>query len=430
MKKINEEFLHFLWKNQHLLGVSFLTRENVEIKVIDCGMHNQDAGPDFFNARIMIGSTLWAGNVELHINASDWLKHGHDKDPAYDNVILHVVYFDDCRVCRTDGAEIPTLILRFPSLLWDKYSLMMKEKRWIPCQEELKQIAPIHEAQWTSSLLIEKLQSRSNDFERQLEETTNHWDALLSRIIFRGFGVPVNTTPFEILSTAVPYQLLLRNKQSLFTLEAILFGQSSLLQTVLPQDIYTENLRKEFMRISPRIEYNRVPPESWKFMRLRPASFPTLRIAQLAALIHHTFPLHPFIERMPGKADLVEHLRIRASDYWNTHYQAGKQTRYQHKYLGDSFIQKLIVNAIVPYLFFFGRKNSQQQLKDYAIHLLECTPAEDNAILKKWSKFGKFCKNAFESQAYLYLYKNYCLKKQCLRCQYGNLVLSNGENTK
>ena len=423
MKKINEEFLHFLWKNQHLTGIRLTSPENSRIEVLDPGMHNHDSGPDFFNAKVVINGTTWAGNVELHINASDWIKHGHREDKAYDSVILHVVCFNDCQITRTTGETIPAVMLRFPTLMWDTYNQLLNSGKWIACQEQLYRISPLHVAQWTSSLMVEKLREKSEMMRRNMEELHGQWDAILSRIIFRSFGLPVNTIPFEMLSLLVPYALLLRNKGNPFALEAILFGQAGMLSTTLPHDKYTEGLKQEYARFAGKLEETKVPSHIWKYMRMRPSSFPSLRIAQLAALISSRYPLHRILESRPGPDELFTQFRIRAGDYWNNHYQLGKISGSNSKYMGRDFIKTLIVNGIVPYAFFYGKIMKKQGFCDYGLELLEQLPPERNTVLKNWATFGIGCSNAFESQALLYLYKNYCKSKRCLECQFGNNVI-------
>lgn len=426
MKKINEEFLHFLWKYQHLTGVTFYTIGDFKLRVIDPGIPNQNSGPDFFNAKIEIDNTLWAGNVELHINSSDWIKHGHSNDKVYDTVILHVVYFNDSEITRKSGEPIPTAILRFPSLLWETYSNLQKSKSWIPCQQYLNTLEPIHIAQWTSSLMVQKLEEKNKVFLKNMTELHSYWDAILCRSIIRSFGLPVNTTPFEMLSLLVPYTELLRNKADTFALESILFGQAGMLDYTIPRDKYTEGLLAEFDRHKRGLGNTRVPNHIWKFMRMRPSSFPTLRIAQLAVFFQNHFPLMEKLESFPSQDELTNFFRIKAGDYWNTHYQFGKVSKNKVKYLGENFLRVLIINSIAPFSFFYGKINKNEKFCNYGLRLLEDLPPENNVILKNWGKFGIQCSNAFESQALLYLYKTYCLQKRCLDCQFGNNMIIDG----
>jgi hypothetical protein len=259
--------------------------------------------------------------------------------------------------------------------------------------------------------------------EKNMNGLQRHWDAVFTRILFRSFGLPVNTIPFEMLSLLVPYPLLLRNKSNLFSLESILFGQAGMLSATLPHDKYSESLRQEFTRFSGKLELTKVPEHIWKYMRMRPSSFPSLRIAQLAAFIHMRFPVHYLLEMLPEISDLYRLFRVRAGDYWNSHYQFGKESKSKMKYLGNNFIKTLIVNCIAPYTFFLGKEIKKQKYCDYAIHLLEELPPEDNTIIKRWGVNGIKSNSAFESQALLYLYKNYCKGKRCLECQFGNTMI-------
>ena len=428
MKKINEDFLHFLWKNQQLTGVVLTPASGRSIRVIDPGQHNKNAGPDFFNAKVEIDGTIWAGNVELHINASDWIRHGHTNDHSYDSVILHVVCFNDCEIRRPGGQVIPAAMLRFPSVMWDRYASMLSSAHWIACQKVLPDITPLHVAQWTSALMIEKLQDRVSMMQQSLQEVNGHWDALLSGVLFRSFGLPVNTTPFEMLALMVPYPLLLRNKHDLFSLEALLFGKAGMLHTSLPEDKYAEGLKNEFSRFAAKLGDQTVPAHTWKFMRMRPSAFPSLRIAQLSACIQNLYPPHHLVESRPALELLRERFRIRAGDYWNNHYRLGKISGCRPKFIGSEFTHKIIINGIVPYCFLFGKMNGKQAFCDYAIQLLEQIPSEHNVILKNWIKFGMKSTNAFDSQALIFLHKKYCLEKRCLECQFGNYLILDGES--
>jgi len=307
---------------------------------------------------------------------------------------------------------------------------MLKSDNWIACQEKLTTIAPLQIAQWTSSLMVEKLQERTAMMERVLDEADGHWDAMLSNVLFRSFGLPVNTTPFEMLALLVPFPLLLRNRNDLFVTEAILFGKSGMLRTALPEDIYVEGLRRAFSRFAAKLGDQSVPAHAWKFMRMRPSSFPSLRIAQLAAFISNRYPPHQWLEPRPSVQELQHLFRIRAGDYWNNHFRFGKVSPGRPKFPGRQFIHTLIINGIAPYMFLFGKKNGMQAYCDYAIQLLEQLPPEHNVILKNWSKFGMVSTNAFESQSLLFLHKKYCLEKRCLECQFGNNMILDDKTAK
>ncbi len=427
MKKITEEFLHFLWKNQSLAGVTLATDSESKIDVLDPGQHNHDSGPDFFNGKVQIDGTIWAGNIELHINASDWLKHGHQDDKSYDSVILHVVYFNDCVITRQNGQIIPVALIKFPSILWEKYNTLLHNDSWIQCQNNFREIPPVLEAQWISRLMIEKLSHKNKILHTYFEKATSHMDDVMNQLLFRCFGLSVNTIPFEMMASVIPYTRLLRTKGNQFQLEALLFGVSGMLHTVLPNDIYMQNLNREYTKYKSTFLEKQVPTQSWKFMRMRPSSFPTIRIAQLASLIHTTYPLTEKLLKTPSLKTLKNMFRVRAGDYWNTHYLFGKESKHSPKFIGQDFFHRIIINGIVPYMFFYGKVTMDQQYSDYAISLLEQVPAEKNEILEKWRKFGLKAHNGLESQGLLYLFKEYCKHKQCLDCQFGNYLILHGK---
>lgn len=429
MYKISESFLHFLWKNQSLTGISVINEDEQDIEILDAGEHNLNAGPDFFNARVRIEGTIWAGNIEIHINASDWIKHRHQDDPAYDSVILHIVYFNDCVITRANNQVIPTALIRFPGILWENYNALIQRNSWISCENRLQEITPVVHAQWISSIMVEKLSEKHNALKTDFRETASHMDDLLSRLIFRSFGLPINTLPFEMMASALPYTTILRAKGDILHLEALLFKASGMLHTVLPNDIYMQELKRESARYGSLLHGNELPEHIWKFLRMRPSSFPTVRIAQLATFIFKTYPLSEKLFKTPSLKELNDLIRVRASDYWNTHYLFGKESSKCIKYTGKDFSHRLIINGIVPFIFFYGKTINDQKYCEYAISLLEQLPSESNTIMKKWRKFGLKANNALESQGLLFLYKSYCKHKRCLTCQFGNHLIIHGKET-
>lgn len=429
MLKITEDFLHFIWKNQSLSGIVLESDCGSKIEVHDPGSHNLDSGPDFFNSRISIDGTKWAGNVEIHINASDWMKHGHHKDPAYDSIILHVVYYNDITVTRSNNQPVPTTLLRFPHILWKKYSELMEKENWIACQDKLHEINPVLQAQWLSSQMVQKLRTRHDSLKSLFYETNSHWEEMLNRMVFRCFGIPVNTIPFELIASQIPYTYLLRIKNDPHQLESLLFGISGMLNKVLPDDKYMEELKMEYKGHQLKLQLHGIPEHLWKFMRMRPSSFPTIRIAQLASFIHSNYPLFEMLRSTPSLKVLEEKLRIRAGDYWNTHYLFGKVSAYKIKHTGKDFFYRLLINGIVPFMFFYGKSVKEDKYCEYAISLLEKLPAEKNVILKNWSKFGIKAENAFDSQGLIYLYNEYCKQNRCLDCQFGNYLILHGKTT-
>ena len=429
MLKITEEFLHFIWKNQSLTGILLESEKGSSIQVLDPGIHNQNSGPDFFNSKISIDGTIWAGNVEIHINASDWMKHGHHNDPAYDSIILHVVYYNDCIITRSNNHPVPTTLLRFPHILWEEYLALMKKENWIACENRICEINPVYQAQWLSRLMVEKLQTRQNSLKPLFTESASHWEDMLNRIVFRCFGMPVNTMPFELIASQIPYTYLLRIKSDIRQLESLLFGVSGMLNKTLPDDKYMEELKLTYAHHQLKLQSSGIHEHLWKFMRMRPSSFPPIRIAQLASFIHNNYPLFELLKTTPSIKKMEESLRVRAGDYWNTHYLFGKESSYKIKYAGKDFFFRLVINGIVPFMFFYGKTIKEDKYCEYAISLLEKLPAEKNAIIKNWTEFGVKAKNAFDSQGLLHLFNNYCKYNRCLTCQFGNYLILHGKTT-
>jgi hypothetical protein len=428
MLKITEEFLHFIWKNQSLTGILLESENDSSIEVLDPGVHNLDSGPDFFNSKISIDGTTWAGNVEIHINASDWMKHGHHHDPAYDSIILHVVYFNDCSITRSNNHPVPTTLLRFPHILWEEYMSLMKTENWIACENRLYKINLVHQAQWTSRMMVEKLTQKHYSLNALYLDSASHWEDMLNRIVFRCFGMPVNTMPFELIASQIPYTYLLRIKSDLQQLESLLFGASGMLNKALPADKYMEALIQEYAVHQLKLRLPGIQEHLWKFMRMRPSSFPSVRIAQLSVFIHTNYQLFELLKTTPSIKKLEESLRVRASDYWNTHYIFGKESKFQIKYTGKDFFFRLVINGIVPFMFFYGKTIMEDKYCEYAISLLEKLPPEKNVILKNWNRFGMKAENAFDSQGLLHLHNEYCRQNRCLECQFGNFLILHGKN--
>ena len=424
MKHIPEKLLHFIWKNQLFERKGLKTTSGETIVIEHPGEHHSDAGPDFFNARIRIDKTHWAGNIEIHVNASDGIKHGHQKDKAYDNVILHVVHFYDCEITDSCNNIIPALVLPCPDKLINTYEDLISSEKWIACQDQIQSIPPVYINQWISSLMIERLHEKHLRMKAILDKTKNDWEQMLFVALLSCFGIPLNQLPFEMLAASVDIRNILRIKEDLFKTEAMLFGAAGFLTANLPSDYYSESLLKEYRALKLRIDKEEIPYHLWKFLRLRPGSFPSLRLALLASLIHFKFPLTEAIAKVKTKKDLYNILRTRASDYWNTHYLFGKTSPSRIKYTGKTFLDILIINAIIPYLFTLGKLRDHADKIELAIKILEEVSVEKNETIKNWRKFGVNAKNAFESQALIQLYNMYCKQRRCLNCQIGIKIIA------
>ncbi|WP_297096828.1 DUF2851 family protein [uncultured Draconibacterium sp.] len=420
-----EEFLQYIWQNKLFATNQLQTVEGDRLEIIDQGRKNTDSGPDFFNARIKLDDTIWVGNIEIHKSASDWQKHEHTNDKAYDNVILHVVETADTSVTRTNGELIPTLILHYPEQLKHNYQNLINAQTWIACENQFHKVDPIMLQLGFNRLMIERLETKTQAIVEQLEQNNNNWEETFFQILARMFGFKVNAVPFELLAKSLTVQTLLKHKNSLFQLEALLFGNSGLLNQQLLGDDYFIRLREEYSFLYKKYKLKGIEGHLWKFMRLRPPNFPTIRISQLAALIYQTEGLFSKILEIESTDELKQLFKVKASEYWDTHYNFNKASKNtKPKELGDTAAQILIINVIVPFLFVYGEKQNKHHLKNRALEFLENLPAESNSIISNWSDLGIQARSAFDSQALLQLKNYYCESKKCLNCQLGVKLVS------
>jgi hypothetical protein len=421
---MKEEFLQFIWRHGLYQKDKLKTTDGQSLEIISGGQSNYDSGPDFFNAKVKIDKTVWAGNIEIHQKSSHWYQHRHDSDAAYENVILHVVEADDKPV-RVKSHELPTLVLDYPKELRSNYEDLLKSRHWIACQERLPEVDPFILRFWFSSLMIERLESKTEEIVKLLDQNKNNWNETFYQLLARNFGMKTNALPFELLAKSLPLTILSKHKQDLFQTEALLFGQSGLLNEALLGDDYFLSLRKEYSFLYRKYNLSGIESHLWKFMRLRPINFPTIRIAQLAGLIHHSSALFSHILETEDVEELRKLFKVTASDYWNSHYRFNKLSEENHpKTLGDSAFNNLVINTIVPMLFVYGDQHLDQGMKDRALFMLEKLAAEENKIIRQWNASGIESRSAFESQALLQLKNNYCDQKKCLNCQLGAKIIT------
>lgn len=421
---MKEEFLQFIWRHGLYRKDRLETTDGEPVEIISPGQSNHDSGPDFFNARIRIGHTAWAGNIEIHQKSSHWYQHRHDSDAAYDNVILHVVEQHD-KTVQVKSHQLPTLILGYEDEILNNYESLLKSKTWIACQERLPEVDPFILRFWFSSLMIERLESKTVEIVKMLEQNHNNWNETFYQLLARNFGMKTNALPFELLAKSLPLSILSKHKNDILQTEALLFGQSGLLNETLLGDDYFLSLRKEYSFLYKKYHLSGIESHLWKFMRLRPINFPTVRIAQLAMLIHHSSALFSHILETEDPDQLRQLFMVTASHYWNTHYRFNKLSGVNRpKALGDTAFNNLVINTIVPMLFVWGDQHLDQGMKDRALLLLEKMDAEQNHIIRKWNESGIVARTAFESQALLQLKNNYCDHKKCLSCQLGARIIT------
>jgi hypothetical protein len=423
---MTEEFLVTIWKYGLFDRTSLISDSGENVEVIALGEHNAHAGPDFVNARIRIGNTLWAGNVEIHINASDWKKHHHQHDKAYDNVILQVVLNADQTTKRTNGTAIPTVALKFDSQLYANYTYLIGNKAWILCHGHIARIDPLILRSWLSSVMVERLESKTIFIDDLLEKYQYNWEEVFYILLARSFGFHMNADPFERTARSLPLLLLNRHKNNLFQLESLLFGQAGFLSGE-GRDEYESRLKAEYHHLRHKYELKPVDNPCWKFMRLRPVNFPTVRLAQFAALICTSTGLFRKVIETEDLPSLIRLFSVSASTYWDNHYRFGAVTTARQKTLGTEASGALLINTVIPLVFFYGLKKGDDKLKTRAIELLSRMPAERNAVISRWGKAGVIAESALDSQALLELRSRYCQKKQCLKCMVGIKIVTRAE---
>lgn len=416
---MNEKLLQYIWRFQYFNKSDLTTTDGDAVTVINAGMHNTNQGPDFSSARIKIGDTIWAGNVELHVNSSDWRMHGHDDDSNYRNIILHVVWINDTAL----RVNFPVLELngRVSRFLLEKYHCLMLSSTAIPCHPQIAQVNELVWTGWKQRLLIERMLAKSQLVLRHLAATGNHWEETFWRMLARNFGVKVNMDALENIAVTVPVALLAKHKNQLLQLEALLLGQAGILNASFKDD-YCIMLQKEYRYLQKKygLVQSQVPVH---YLRMRPSAFPSLRLAQLAMLVHRSAHLFSSILETTAVQAIKKKLDVTANDYWHYHYTPGVPSSRKEKKLGSGMIDNIIINTIAPVLFAYGHYKNENTCKEKALAWLEATAPEKNSILKGFSKAGIRCRSAFDSQALLQLKNNYCDQKRCLECAAGNAIL-------
>ncbi len=420
---MKEDLLQYIWQFQYFNNKELQTTSGEKIQIHFQGSHNSNQGPDFTGAKIRIGETLWAGNVELHINSSDWNLHRHSFDDNFNNIILHVVWNHDTEITSSNNNQLPALELqdRVSKLLLAKYRELMETARFIPCESQVHQINELTLTHWKQRLLAERLVLKSGKVLAILKETNFHWEEAFWRLIATNFGLTVNSTFFQKIAESLPVSILARHKNNIHHLEALLFGQSALLNKNF-EDKYPVMLQKEFKFYKQKYKLQPVDGELF-FLRMRPANFPTIRLAQLAILIHESEHLFSKIKNSREVKEVKKMLDVTANDYWNYHYLFDEETVFKKKTLGSQMINNIIINTVVPVLFAYGIHHDEKAYREKAISWLEDISAEKNTITKGFEGLNFSNKNAFDSQALIQLKNEYCNKKRCLHCAIGNSLL-------
>ncbi len=418
---LNEDLLHYIWKYRLYHIPDLKTTSGERLDIIRVGQHNVHAGPDFSNAKIRIDETLWAGNVEIHLRSSDWYRHQHQSDKAYDNVILHVVARHDQSIIRSDGTEIPTLEIGhlIPQKIIENYKDLMAGLNWIPCEKKIKAVDELYINSCLTRMLVERLEAKTELVYTLLSEVKANWDEAFYIMLARNFGFKTNALPFEMLARSLPQSLLARYKDRSYQIESLIFGQAGFLETKL-KDAYPQLLRKEYRFLRKKHDLRPVDRYLWKYMRLRPRNFPSIRLAQFTALIIRSNHLFADIieEKEPGIIPRMFE-KLKPNEYWNTHYRFDQECRYFVSSIGAEAINNILINTVSVFLFAFGLRTGSEVHRERAIKMLENLKPERNAIISRFNKIGVNSDNAALSQALLELKKSYCDQKKCLSCEIG-----------
>ena len=423
---MTEAFLHYVWQHQ-LLSDGLTTTEGQPVVVLRAGDPNHDAGPDFFNARLRIGGMEWAGNVEIHIRTSQWRQHHHSTDPAYNNVILHVVYEHDTEIQLQDGSTPLTLELKHwlhPSLVANYDALTAPSQQGdIACAHKIGQVPEFITRSFLERLAMERLEDKSATATRMLDESHGGWEQVCYWLVARYFGGKVNALAFELLAKSTDPRFLSRWKDNPQRMEALLMGQAGLLDGYFTDD-YPRQLQADYAALRNGAGLKPIDGYLWKFYCLRPSSFPTIRISQFANVMASTANLFSTLLPLTEVKPIEQLFGQRAADYWSNHYQFDQPAPATSvKRVGRMLTHSLIINAWVPLLFVYGHTHNQQHYKDQALALLTQLPPEDNAVVRRWQALGIKPANAAESQALLQLHSRYCQSRRCLDCRIGFHVL-------
>ncbi|RZJ79548.1 MAG: DUF2851 family protein [Flavobacterium sp.] len=420
-----EEFLHFIWQFRLYQHQNLRTTTGDLVEVLQQGSLNKHAGPDFSNAKLIISKTTWAGNIEVHLKSSDWFVHQHQYNEAYENVILHVVLEDDQPVYRKDGSLVPTVVLKglFNEQLFDKYLAMVNSTNDFPCQQQIATVDQFIIDGFLTRVVVKRLTEKSDSVYEKLNYLKGDWDETFYHFMAKNFGFKVNALPMEMLAQSLPQSIFAKHKDQPFQIEALLFGQAGFLNQTFEDD-YPKQLKQEYLFLQKKYSLKPIDVSLWKFMRMRPQNFPTLRLAQFAGLIvasNHLFSKILSTRDYRNSAVLFENLPV--NSFWQTHYHFNKTANQVSTQLGKKSIDNLLINTLSLFLFAYGKAMKQENFVTRALHLLEHLTAEENAVIQQFVDAGVTVKSAFNSQAILQLKKCYCNEKKCLTCGIGIKLL-------
>ena len=420
---MKEDFLHYLWKFKKFDSLNLRTFNGEEITIVNVGQYLELAGPDFFNAQIIIGKQKWAGNVEIHLKSSDWYVHHHERDEAYENVILHVVWEHDTEIFRSNNTEIPVLELKtyIDAATIANYKFLMTPKSWIYCEKQLRDIKEFTLKNWQERLFFERLERKSNPIFELLKRTNNDWESVLFCLLAKNFGLNTNGEIFFKIAQTISFSTIRKESFEVENLEALLLGIAGLLDAE-KEDNYFKDLKFRYFYLLHKYQIEKKVFEPVQFFKHRPDNFPTIRLSQLANLYHVQQNLFSVISTLNSVKSSYEVFNVSASEYWQNHYQFDKESPKKKKKLSKSFIDLVIINTIIPLQFAYA-KSQGKEISEDLIQLINGVAPEKNAIIDKFGSFGIKAENAFETQSLLQLKNEYCNKSRCLECALGMELL-------
>ena len=413
-----EQLLHYVWKHKIFSLKELKTTTGQQVEVIDTGLANTDAGPDFFNAKLKLDGVLWIGNIEIHERSSDWFKHGHHADAGYNSVILHIASEIDMEISRSNGERIPQIQLICPEAVRTNYKELLETASYPPCYRIIPSLSPFTAHSWMTALQMERFEQKATLLNERLKRCQGNWEDAFFITLARNFGFGLNGDAFETWAHRLPFRAVDKHRNDLFQIEAIFFGQAGILEDS-DGDGYYLRLKKEYTYLQHKFGLIPMDASLWRFLRLRPANFPHIRIAQLACLYHRAYGLLSRImetETLQGVRDI---LKGGTSEYWLTHYTFGGSSPSRPKTLSNTSLDLLIINTVVTFLYAYGLHKGNRVLCARAGSFLEELKAENNYITRMWEQCGMKASNAADSQALIQLKKEYCDKKKCLYCRIG-----------
>ena len=423
-----EQLLHYCWKHKLWPTKPLETTDGRMVEVIDPGLHNRNAGPDFFNAKVKIGGTLWVGNVEIHDKSGDWYVHGHQNDSHYDNVVLHVVGRADRDVQTSKGDFVPQLCLEVPRSVQENYEELLRTDQYPPCYKMIPGLSRLTVHAWMAALQTERLEQKTVAIEQRVKQANGAWEDAYFMTLARNYGFGINGDAFEEWARHIPLSAVGKHRNDLFQVEAVFMGQAGLLElSAIPEryqqqalnEGYFAKLRNEYLFLARKFSLQPMDATLWRFLRLRPQNFPHIRIAQLANLYYERHAGLSQLIECKDMTSLAEMMRTHVTPYWETHYTFGSESIRNAKHLSPFSINLLIINTCIPLLFAYGRHTCREELCDRAFDFLEQLKAENNHIVRMWQECGLEVKSAGDSQALIQLKKEYCDRKDCLRCRFG-----------